>query len=690
MNLNFNQSKAKVMATKSVAQLASVVMMVLVVSGCAQSPKQLEVNPHRLMTDERVYAEDDADVQVSGVEEFGMQRLTPLSRSRAELRHGEQLAQRFPDSDRQQVAANNLSIPEFVQLVFGEQLGVNYLLADDLPPVSPVTLNISEPVSSRRLFRLTESLLAERRLGVVEREGTFYIHGVDSGSEQMTAIGIGRQYADVPDTVQQVLQVVPLRHGINISLERTLNSLSTAELNFDIQQNVIFVRGSRTQILRVIDLVNILDVPSTRGRFIGLQELVYISPEEYMTKMQELLEAEGIQSGSRGATGAALIMVPIPQIGAVAIFAGDEFVLDRAEYWAQQIDRPSRGAEMRYYIYHPRYARAQDLGQSIAPLIGGSSFAGQQGGDSTRDTQSAQGSQQRSAVISSEAEGIRMTVDERSNSILFYTQGETFQSLLPIIRRLDVMPKQIMLDATIAEVTMTDEFAQGFEFAFRSGRLTGGTTNALGVSEMGGLRLNWTDGVSNLLARLSATSSLVNVLSNPTLVVRDGVSASINVGNDIPTVGSTTTNPNFESQTTNIVYRRTGVNLTVTPTVNAQGLVVMQINQQISNTSSSGPTLAGSPSIFERTVQTEVIARSGQTILLGGLISENNSENTSSVPWVQRVPLLGRLFEGESRQREKTELVIFITPRIIEDLNEWDHIRHTISQGLTTIKIAEE
>lgn len=690
MNLNFNQSKAKVMATKSVAQLASVVMMVLVVSGCAQSPKQLEVNPHRLMTDERVYAEDDADVQVSGVEEFGMQRLTPLSRSRAELRHGEQLAQRFPDSDRQQVAANNLSIPEFVQLVFGEQLGVNYLLADDLPPVSPVTLNISEPVSSRRLFRLTESLLAERRLGVVEREGTFYIHGVDSGSEQMTAIGIGRQYADVPDTVQQVLQVVPLRHGINISLERTLNSLSTAELNFDIQQNVIFVRGSRTQILRVIDLVNILDVPSTRGRFIGLQELVYISPEEYMTKMQELLEAEGIQSGSRGATGAALIMVPIPQIGAVAIFAGDEFVLDRAEYWAQQIDRPSRGAEMRYYIYHPRYARAQDLGQSIAPLIGGSSFAGQQGGDSTRDTQSAQGSQQRSAVISSEAEGIRMTVDERSNSILFYTQGETFQSLLPIIRRLDVMPKQIMLDATIAEVTMTDEFAQGFEFAFRSGRLTGGTTNALGVSEMGGLRLNWMDGVSNLLARLSATSSLVNVLSNPTLVVRDGVSASINVGNDIPTVGSTTTNPNFESQTTNIVYRRTGVNLTVTPTVNAQGLVVMQINQQISNTSSSGPTLAGSPSIFERTVQTEVIARSGQTILLGGLISENSSENTSSVPWVQRVPLLGRLFEGESRQREKTELVIFITPRIIEDLNEWDHIRHTISQGLTTIKIAEE
>lgn len=690
MNLNFNQSKAKVMATKSVAPLASVVMMVLVVSGCAQSPKQLEVNPHRLMTDERVYTEDDADVQVSGVEEFGMQRLTPLSRSRAELRHGEQLAQRFPDSDRQQVAANNLSIPEFVQLVFGEQLGVNYLLADDLPPVSPVTLNISEPVSSRRLFRLTESLLAERRLGVVEREGTFYIHGVDSASEQMTAIGIGRQYADVPDTVQHVLQVVPLRHGINISLERTLNSLSTAELNFDIQQNVIFVRGSRTQILRVIDLVNILDVPSTRGRFIGLQELVYISPEEYMTKMQELLEAEGIQSGSRGATGAALIMVPIPQIGAVAIFAGDEFVLDRAEYWAQQIDRPSRGAEMRYYIYHPRYARAQDLGQSIAPLIGGSSFAGQQGGDSTRDTQSAQGSQQRSAVISSEAEGIRMTVDERSNSILFYTQGETFQSLLPIIRRLDVMPKQIMLDATIAEVTMTDEFAQGFEFAFRSGRLTGGTTNALGVSEMGGLRLNWTDGVSNLLARLSATSSLVNVLSNPTLVVRDGVSASINVGNDIPTVGSTTTNPNFESQTTNIVYRRTGVNLTVTPTVNAQGLVVMQINQQISNTSSSGPTLAGSPSIFERTVQTEVIARSGQTILLGGLISENNSENTSSVPWVQRVPLLGRLFEGESRQREKTELVIFITPRIIEDLNEWDHIRHTISQGLTTIKIAEE
>ena len=670
-------------------QIAVSLLLVLGLSACAQTPEPLQVPSSRMQTTAPDFSDDEADVEVTGAELTQMGRLHPLDRRQAELRHGEELAARFPTSDQQLVSANDLPLREFVQLVFGEQLGVNYILADDLPTVAPVTLNISEPVSSRRLYRLTDQLLAERKLGISEREGIFYIYQMEGNDAQTAAIGIGRNYADVPDTVRQVLQVIPLRYGINVSIERTMRSLSSATLTFDQQQNAIFARGSRTEILRVVDLISLLDVPSTRGRYIGLQELVYITPDEYISKMTELLEAEGIQTGARS-SGAALIMVPIPQIGAVAIFAGDEFVLDRAEYWAQQIDQPSRGAELRYYIYHPRYARAQDLGASLAPLIGGTSV--RSGGDRSRDTQSAQGSggDSNGGLISAQADGIRMTVDERSNSVLFYTQGETYQSLLPIIRRLDVMPKQILLDATIAEVTMTDEFAQGFEFAFRSGRLTGGTQGSLGVSDMGGFRLSWTDGVSNLLARLSASSGLVNVLSNPTLVVRDGVAASINVGNDIPTVGSTTTNPNFESQTTTIVYRRTGVSLNVTPTVNAQGLVVMQIDQKISNTSSSGPSLQGSPSIFERTIQTEVIARSGQTVLLGGLISESGSENSSHVPWVARVPLLGNLFRGQSRQSEKTELVIFITPRIIDDLNDWDHVRATISSGLTTIQLQDD
>jgi general secretion pathway protein D len=172
-------------------------------------------------------------------------------------------------------------------------------------------------------------------------------------------------------------------------------------------------------------------------------------------------------------------------------------------------------------------------------------------------------------------------------------------------------------------------------------------------------------------------------------VVRDGVAATINVGNDIPTIGSTTTNPNFESQTTNIVYRKTGVTLTVTPTINAQGAVILQIDQTISNESTSGPQLQGTPSVFERSIKTEVLAQDGQTILLGGLISENYTDGGSRVPGIASVPVLGNLFKSASQKKEKTELVIFITPRVIEGPGQWQDIRSKLAEGLTTINLTE-
>ena len=139
-----------------------------------------------------------------------------------------------------------------------------------------------------------------------------------------------------------------------------------------------------------------------------------------------------------------------------------------------------------------------------------------------------------------------------------------------------------------------------------------------------------------------SSNSLVNVLSRPTLTVRDGVSASINVGSSISVVGSTTTDPiNGERQTTTSEYRQTGVDVAVTPTVNAQGIISMEVDQKISNTVPSSSGASGNPDIFQRSVKTEVVARSGQTIILGGLISANYSEGESEAPGLGNVPLLG-------------------------------------------------
>ncbi len=675
------------MKNKNVTTIALAFVVSLTVVGCTQTPDPLQVKPNRMSTESEEFTEQEVRDDVT-VESQGFTKLNSLNYDNYLQRSDSDPALEFSPRDSHSLNANDLPIRNFIETVFGKALNVNYIIAVKGELRDNVTLNLSNEVSSRELFSLSRQLLIDNGLDVALRDNTYYIY---PRSEERTdvVIGFGRRYQDVPDTAQKILQVVPLKYGFKASLERTLRDLSSVRVSSDMTQNAFFVEGSRAEIVRFIDLVQLLDVPANRGRHIAMVELTYLAPSDYIGQLKELMEAEGIAVGRQAGLGVAILTVPVNQLGAVAMFASNEEVLDRARYWTEQIDQASKGPEKGYYIYHPRYARASDLGESIGNLIGG--FGGM--GNSSRDTQSSNpsnasgGRTGQGNSVSASNEDISMTVDERSNSIIFYTTGGNYKALLPVVRRLDIMPKQIVLDATIAEVTLTDEFAQGFEFAFRSGKLSGGTFGALGAQDIGGFRLNWVDGFDRFIANLQQSSNLVNVISNPTLVVRDGISASIQVGNDIPTVGSTTFTDDLQSQTQSVEYRKTGVQLNVTPTINAQGLVVLQIDQTISNTSPTGPSVGGNPSIFERSIKTEVIAQSGQTVLLGGLISENKSSGDSKVPLLGDVPVLGNLFKSESEQSEKTELVIFITPRIIERTEQWEEIRKTIADGLTTISV---
>jgi general secretion pathway protein D len=394
----------------------------------------------------------------------------------------------------------------------------------------------------------------------------------------------------------------------------------------------------------------------------------------------------------------------------------------------KQLDKPNQGPEERYFIYHPRYSRASDLGESLAPLLGGSTAAL---GNLSRDTRSALGAQgmvrgdgtqagtvgqqgtagggsvfpitpdnvlrreagarsTASEAISVKGEGVTLSVDPRSNTLIFYTTGTHYQTLLPMVQRLDVPPKQILLETMIAEVTLTGEFAYGVEFAFTEGNLSGGTVGGLNLPS-GGLALNWIEGISQQVRiKLSASNTLVNVLSNPTLVVRDGVEASIKVGNDVPTVGATASDPiQSETQITQVLYRKTGLDLRIRPTINAEGVVVMEINQSISNTVPGASDVAGAPVFFERAVTTEVVARSGESILLAGLISERKNDNSAKVPGFGDIPGIGYLFRSDSKAKERTELVVLITPRVIEDPKEWNEIRIGMQGALQNLELPE-
>jgi general secretion pathway protein D len=615
-----------------------------------------------------------------------------------------------------------MPLRDFLNHVFGEVLKLNYVVPGDLAGLDqPVTLKTATAVSPRVLYRMVSELLGEKGIVIVEKEGVYFV-----GPQSMTGagsmpIGFGRLAADVPDTPGTVLQVIPLRYGPNITIERTINALLQTQLTVDAQQNALFVTAPRATVIRVLDIVRMLDQPAARASTVAVINLTYIGIKEFITQISSLLDNEGISTGVGQAFGKVVAFVPLDQLGAVAVFAANAELLDRVEFWARQIDRPSQGPTERYFLYQPRYARAADLGESLGALIGAS--VPNVAGNTSRDTRSAMpagdvnsgNALRRDAVAAPtgefsgaiRGEGVTISVDPRSNSLILFTSGLRYEALLPIIQRLDVPPKQIVLEATIAEVSLTGEFAQGVEFAFSKNYnkgteadvdlpvqptprvLSGGTSGGLGLPSSG-LALDFVTNVTEQVRlRLSANDGKVNVLSSPILVVRDGVAAQISVGNDVPTPGATASDPiQSNRQVTSVLYRKTGLRLDILPTINAQGLVVMRINQGISNTVPGSSGVGGAPLFFERTVSTEVVAQSGQTVMLAGLISESGSENSTRVPWVSRLPLVGAAFRSDQKKREKTELVLLITPRVIESTEEWDVVRRNLESGLQYLKLA--
>ena len=590
----------------------------------------------------------------------------------------------FKNKKKFTVAFDKLKVVDFIHQVFGNTLKVNYVVEQKITTiVKPITLNINKSLTDKELYKTTKQLLDENGVNIRLKDGIFYLHAFEAKS-QSAVVQVGRSISSVPQTTGTILQIIPLKYGVNFSMERTLMQLVKAKVSPDANQSALFVEGSREQVVQVIELIQLLDRPAHQGKNIGFIELNYISTSDFISTVSELLLSEGIPADVDNKARRNIAMVPLEQIGAIAIFASEIDFLNRVEFWAKKLDQPPKGDTKQYFIYRPKFARAEDIGSSLAPLFGGLGAQKNSAGNTNRDTKSSvankRGTQSKPKARNGEAigdEDVKIVIDSRANFVIVHATGSSYQNILPLIKNLDVMPKQILLEVTIAEVTLRDEFEFGVEFFLESGKYSFSTQGVMGLNDIAGGLFRAAGSVNTLQAKAIERNSLVNILSNPTLLVRDGATANITVGDEIPIVTSTDSNDNTEVVRENVERRQTGLNLSVVPTINTNGVVIMQITQSISN-----QIVGNDQGILNRDLSTEVVANSGKTILLGGLVSENKYNIDKGVPFLSDIPLLGYLFKGTIQTTEKTELVVLVTPKVIFDTNQWDSIKTNFEQGL--------
>jgi general secretion pathway protein D len=271
---------------------------------------------------------------------------------------------------------------------------------------------------------------------------------------------------------------------------------------------------------------------------------------------------------------------------------------------------------------------------------------------------------------------VRVVSDEFNNALLVYAPRRDYEKIRDALRRLDVPPTQILIEASILEVTLTDELSYGLQWAFNNGLGSNGRTgtglfnpnSSGGIGpQQPGFSYTITNRAGEVRAVLNALAqkNLVNVISSPSIMVLDNHNAQIQVGNQQP-VQSSTIVTDGGNTTSSIEFKDTGVMLNVLPSVNAGGLVTMDVSQAVTDV---GPVdeATGQRSFLQREILSRVSVRSGETVVLGGLIRDNTSQGNLGVPFLKDIPLLGNLFRTQSRTNDRTELVVLITPQSLQN-----------------------
>lgn len=292
----------------------------------------------------------------------------------------------------------------------------------------------------------------------------------------------------------------------------------------------------------------------------------------------------------------------------------------------------------------------------------------------------------------------RVVAHTTSNSLVVYATPAEYRLIQAAIAKLDIVPQQVMIEATIAEVTLNDALRYGVQYYLKGNGFanTRGASYGFDRSDQPGLQ-SLLPGFNAVLGSvtdprvvISALDSITNVkvVSSPQVVVEDNQQALLKVGDQVPVitqqvVSTTTANAPLVNA---IEFRDTGVILSVTPRVNADGTVSIEVVQEVSAVSRSADTGVLTPTISQRRIESAVSVRNGQTVALGGLISEDDQGSRSGIPLLSDVPVVGDLFAYNDRSRRRTELIVFITPRIIRDSNDARRVTEELMGRLQSLQ----
>ena len=575
------------------------------------------------------------------------------------------------------VSFNDAPLPVFINEVFNERLGLSFHIHPGLREKTDlVTLRLADPVPPAQLFDAARRALRYYGVDIIEEpDGTLtFVAGQQTARGDIPLLVTGRTLPEVPATHRQIFQLVPM-HVVPMAQVRTMLlrvfDPQTLQVDLDPARNALLLKGTSAVIARALDMIEVFDQPFFRGRHGIIIEPEFLDARKVANDLINMLNAEGYQVDQTASdTPAGVLILPLESINKLVAFAADPQTLAHIEEWAEILDqRRQQSVDNALFTYQLQHAQAEELARTLGELLSGGGLV-----------QAAAAGADTAAPSRSGRTAARVVVEPTRNVILFSGSGREWAQLRAVIEELDQPVPMVMIEALIAEVSLTDKDGSGIEFLARAALDDGrgvrfGTLDALGV-QANALSLT-VDSAGNTRALLNLfyEDSRVLIRSRPRVVVGSGEEANFESGNDIPAITQIAdTGVQADGNTTlvqQVTYRQTGVTLRITPTAQGNGLVNLEIAVSLSEARPTAATsLTGTPTILQRELNTSLTLRDGGSTVMGGLISDSKSTGDTGVPGLARIPGLGRLFRTDTFQQDRTELIIMVIAYVIADHDE--------------------
>ena len=600
---------------------------------------------------------------------------------------------------------------------FCELLKIDYVIEGNVE--GKVTLQTFNKIPVGDLYSVLEQILALNNVAVV-KSGNFYrfLQAPDAAKKPMSI-----HFADdpsIPDKERMIIQIIPLQHIAVESMKKIISPLLTTNASFiEIPEtNNLMMIEMAYNVRRIIKVVQALDIDKLASSDIQLYKLRNADSEVLVKELEEIFSSMGYKE----ALGDSLSFLSLTRLNSVLVVNAFDKILPTIEFWVNRLDQPISEGDVSTFVYYVQNGDAAALASLLNGIFqesGGStgtatktSTASKKAATTTKANVSGASTTasttkkpvvQAAGSISSDFDGeVTILPDPDTNSLIIRTSPRNYPAILALINKLDLLPQQVLIEVLIVDLTIDESTATGLELAFKdsSGTLStaagisSSTTNASALgSSIGSATASFLAGGSFFIGKpdkiiaqlqLFASDSKTNVLANPILVTSDNKAANISITDEIPIVQeSNTPSAGGAIVSATVEYRSVGIKLDITPKINSENFINLQISQEIS---SRGADVGDQPSFNTRQVNTEVVLKDNQVLVMGGLMRTDTLDTVTGVPVLKDIPYIGRLFGSESTSLKKTELMIFITPHVISSAEDSEFVTSQFKKRLNTLK----